>query len=463
MKTLRGYVNKSFYVTFVATVAVLTFIISIGGLFKITDLLARGIEAGPVLRVFLSELPTGLAYAVPVSALTAALLVFGRLSADHEVTAMRACGISIGRVGLWLLPFGVVASLLCVYVNSELLPLKHFVRWQATSELKADAAIELLEVGRTVVVDEGLRVYVGGRDPEGGLEDIRIFDQRDPEGAREIKAERGRLADAQSRTNLALILEQVTIDPFAFDSPGAAYSERWRVQLATREKRPYHPRDKDQSFSGLYLSARLLELEASRLDSAAWMMGRANEARQAAYLEAEDLRLGVVTLQEQIEEYRGAMDAVAADRREIAEAQVAALRREVDEVLARALQIEAAAGELARVKEREAKELRGTSVDSPERLRRRAMEMRIELNQRLLMSLSVLLFLYFGIPMGIRPHRRESSIGIAMSLGMVFCFYILMTLMEELADQAALRPDLLTWVPGGGVLVADVVLFWRQR
>ncbi len=440
MRTLRKYVSRSFYGTFLATVAVLTFIISIGGLFKITDLLSKGIEAGPILRVFLSGIPDGIAYAVPVGTLTAALLVFGRLSGDSEVTAMRACGVSIARVAGWLFPFSLAAAGVCLYVNSELVPLQHYMRWQATSRLRADAALGLVEVGRTVQLSDALRVFVGGVAEDGGLEGIRIFDQREAGRTREIKADRGRLLDTADGGDVVLALENVTIDPFQFDSPGAAYSDRWEVVLAQGARQVYTPRDKHRNFYDLYVQARWFELEADRLAEVLWKMEQVKQLRQEAYAEAEALR-------------ERAWRARRAGGRE------EAFVRLLDEALAR----EGEVVPLVRLLQRQARMLERASEEDEERLRARAMDMRIVLNQRFLLSLSPILFLYFGIPMGIRPHRHEGTIGIGMSLVVVFLFYLVLMLMGEFKDHPQLRPDLLVWLPGVVLGVVDLVLLKRLR
>lgn len=472
MKTLRIYVARSFFTTFLVTVAVLTFIISIGGLFKITDLLAKGIAAGPILRVFLSGLPDGMVYAIPVGTLTAALLVFGRLSGDNEVTAMRACGISISRVASWLFPFALAAVLVCLYVNSELVPLQHYVRWKATSALRADAALSILEIGRTVELGEDLRVFVGGIRHDGTLEQIRIFDQRDAGRIREIKADLGQLADDPESGAVMLSLEKVTIDPFQFDSPGAAYSERWQVPLAQGARQVYVQRDKHRTFHDLYVMTRTLEREADNLQEAAWLRMRARHKQQVAYMEAEGFRLRAWTLRQQtrdeVLQLRERASAIRAQDtatellRRAARLEQEVLR-EATRLDGEALALEQGAVPMVRLLQRLARDLERGSAESEVRLRTRIMDMRVVLNQRILLSLTPILFLYFGIPMGIRPHRKETSVGIAASLVVMFVFYIVLSLIGEFKGHPHLRPDLMIWIPGLMLLLADVVLLRRLR
>ena len=54
--------------------------------------------------------------------LTGVLLTLGRLSADSEITAMRASGISIARVARPVFVVGIVCTAAALYVNLESAP-----------------------------------------------------------------------------------------------------------------------------------------------------------------------------------------------------------------------------------------------------------------------------------------------------------------------------------------------------
>lgn len=269
MKTLRYYITTSFFTTFLSTVVVFTFVLSIGGLFKLTDLVTRGVPLGPLLTFFIYGMPSALSFAIPISGITASLLLFGRLSADSEITAMRACGISLWQVLGWIMPVALLLLLICIYVNSELVPRGHYIRWQAISKLGAGNPIELIEEGRSIREFDGLVIYVE-RKKGGVLENIRIFDEREPGKAREIKAERGTVTMPTNSTDIVLSLEQVTVDPFSFDRPGAAYSGKWSVRIAdARRTASYRKRDKDLTMVELYLGARALRRSAEAEEASA--------------------------------------------------------------------------------------------------------------------------------------------------------------------------------------------------
>ena len=62
---------------------------------------------GTVALLFFCSLPPALTFTLPMAVLVGVLIGLGRLSADSEIVALHACGISLRRL---LLPVGFVAA-----------------------------------------------------------------------------------------------------------------------------------------------------------------------------------------------------------------------------------------------------------------------------------------------------------------------------------------------------------------
>ena len=46
-----------------------------------------------------------------------------------------------------------------------------------------------------------------------------------------------------------------------------------------------------------------------------------------------------------------------------------------------------------------------------------------------------------------RSHRKETSIGFAISIMLVFLFYFFIIIADSLVSHPEFRPDLIVWVP----------------
>src|SRR5439155_271773 len=67
-------------------------------------------------------LPFSLIFTIPWGLLTAILLVFGRLSADNELIALRSNGVSISRICIPLAAVAIVCTAICGWLNVQAAP-----------------------------------------------------------------------------------------------------------------------------------------------------------------------------------------------------------------------------------------------------------------------------------------------------------------------------------------------------
>lgn len=348
MRIVSRYILADFLAVFFATLLIFMFVMSLGVLFRIMDLLARGVAWQPVLLILLAGLPFAFVFSIPISVLTSSLLTFGRLSADGEITAMKACGIGMRGVVASPVVLAVLLTLVGLVLNDEIAPRSYYEQRNMISQLGVDSPLELLDEGRFIDEFDGMTVYIGRRK-ENQLTDVRIFDIRADGRPREIQARSGDVSMEQDGEIMVIQLYDVRVDPLIDGIEGAGFMGSLRREIEIPQKRERRKRAKDLTSQ---------ELRTRMRDIPAFFSELSEEAQQ-----------------------------------------------------------------------------------------RQRMEYRVEMHKRWALSLASLAFVMLGVPLGMTSHRKESSIGMGISLGLVFCFYLFIVFAESLAKQPEWHPYLLVWVP----------------
>ena len=86
-------------------------------------------------------------------------------------------------------------------------------------------------------------------------------------------------------------------------------------------------------------------------------------------------------------------------------------------------------------------------------------ELAIELNKKLTVPLSCLVFTLIGIPLGIRAHRSVRARGFTLGLFLVLVYYLFRISGEALVETGKLSPILGTWAPNWIFAAAGILLF----
>lgn len=120
-KTLFWYVLRDLLRIFFMASGALAGIMSFGGLLR--PLTEHGLDAGQVSKMLTYFTPAMSTYSFPVAALFAATMVYGRLSADNELTACRAGGISFLSMTAPALVLGLVVALVSLLFLCFVVPI----------------------------------------------------------------------------------------------------------------------------------------------------------------------------------------------------------------------------------------------------------------------------------------------------------------------------------------------------
>ena len=119
-RTLFFYIFKDLLRIFILTSGALAGIMSFGGLLRpLTEHGLDASQAGTILSYFMPAMTT---YSLPIAALFATTIVYGRLAADNEVTAMRAAGIGFHSIALPAVMLGFIVALVSLLLLCFIVP-----------------------------------------------------------------------------------------------------------------------------------------------------------------------------------------------------------------------------------------------------------------------------------------------------------------------------------------------------
>lgn len=217
MRVLTRYLLLSFLATFGLALLVFTFVMYVVAFMHAVDLLSQGVPVRVLLRIIGFNIPFLLSSTLPVSALTASLLVFGRLSVDGEITALKASGLSLWQIAAPVLLFGVLLSGFCFWMNFYAAPNSHYARRTAKMNFVDINPLLLLEEGRFNYDFPGIQIYAGQIRPDAGggganLRDV-ILNEMGPEGLRRnVKAADGRMEIDKAGMRVNMELHGVSIE-----------------------------------------------------------------------------------------------------------------------------------------------------------------------------------------------------------------------------------------------------------
>lgn len=202
------YVAREVMGPFALGVALLTFALVAGRLLKLTEMVVNhGVTPAEVLGLVGYIMPGFLELTFPMAVLLGVLLGFGRMSGDQELTAARACGISLYRLAV-----PVMALAMAIYAVSSWFAFE--VRPWANAHLR-ERLYELTRTRTSAGLREkvfnrdfaGLVVYVDRVSPsDSRLVGVLISDMRDPVQQNTIVARSGLLLPDERQKAVTLRL-----------------------------------------------------------------------------------------------------------------------------------------------------------------------------------------------------------------------------------------------------------------
>ena len=350
LKILDRYLLTALSVATLMGVALLSLVLVLGNVFKeMLDLLINhNVPLETVLSFIAFVLPFSMTFTIPWGFLTAVLLVFGRLSADNEIIALRSNGVSFTRVFFPVLGIALFLVGVCFWINTEVAPKAQYAMLTSLYRIATSNPTAMFQADEVVDQFPDRRIYVGSR--EGDLMKNLIVFEIDEKGipSKVVFAKTGTLTSDMQHNRLLL-----------------------KVQDAHFEQRDHRQPDQvDMIRQGITMREGVFPMSLQKLFDQ----------------KKREKPLSSHTLQE--------------------------------------LFVELA------------------KPDCPRRL-----AFQVEISKRFSLSLAALSFALIAVPLGITAHRKETSVGFALSLVIAFGYFFFIIVADTFRNNANAFPVILIWLP----------------
>ena len=365
MKIIDRYLGGQIMGTVLWAVSLLTMILVLGNVLRdlLSLLLSHQVPITYIVAFIAYLLPFSLIYSIPWGILVATLLVFGKLSSDNELVALRANGVGMPRICFPVFVIAIGFLAICLWINLYAAPIAELKLRSAAFDLASNDPLALF--GSDEVIDQfpNRKIYVGKKEGST-LHDLHIFEMNAQNlPMRVIYARRGTLEVDKKNEQILLHV----------------YDARYEERDASA------PDDLKKLRHGITMREGVLPISLQELLRKARNNERPNEMT--------------------LDQLRGALE---------------------------------------------------KSKDAEDEA-----AFRTEVSKRFSNSMAVFTFVLVGIPLAVTAQRKETSVGIALSLVVAFSYFIIIVLTDNVKHKPDLHPEILIWLPNVLYLSIGGVLFFR--
>ena len=236
MRIIRFYILRELCGPLIFSFLVFTFVMFMANLIRIADMVvARGVSLYDVGKLVLFLIPSLLCYTIPMSVLTAALLAFGRLSSDHEITSLRASGVPLFQIFYPPLAVGLIASIISLVFYNEVVPKSHFATRKIVVEIGTKNPSAYFEAGTYMRFGPYILFAYRLEPRNNKLWDVRIFEPQEGRPTRTIVAEKAEILPMPERKAVRLKLINGTSDEPDLKDPEKFYKVNFNEYYMTLE------------------------------------------------------------------------------------------------------------------------------------------------------------------------------------------------------------------------------------
>jgi lipopolysaccharide export system permease protein len=420
---------------------------------QLGNLVGKGLPWSVIVEVFVLSVPFIVAMTLPMAVLVAVLHTMSRLAADHEITAMTASGISVGRIARPVLAGGAAVALCSFLLNDQLLPRSnHRLRTLLVDIQRTKPSFTLKEQVINEVVPGQFFLRAARIDQATNrLRDVTIYDLGDADRRRIITADSGHMAYTPGQTDLYLTLrdgdiQEVRRGEDAQFNRTFFQTNRVRVKGVSNQM----VRTEEDTYRG---DREMTICEMQRVVSAARDDARAARRDANATVEQDLRRLaGLAPAPPQSQ---------ATDSTPTGGPYCRLLQRLGGWLLPAEVKAQTPVPHSP-----PSRVTFGVTAGENQRVdgaRRRAAIYQVEINKKLAIAFACFVFALIGVPLALRFPRGGAGLVIGASVIVFAIYYVGLIGGEDLGDRLIVSPFLAMWAPNLLFGVVGLAGLWAMR
>lgn len=431
------YIYRELLFPFLFSISVVTFVLLSNFLFKSVDrLLGKGLQLSVVLEFLYLNLAWIIAMSVPMAVLVAALMAYGRLAEDNEITAMRSSGISFLTILGPGIIFGVLISLFMMYFHNYILPEYNHKARLLTGDIYRKRPGLNIEPGYFMEDIPDYSIYVKERDDEK-LKSLIIYNKDSESVQTTIYADSGYLKVDGNTVLFTLYSGEIH-------------------ELNLNNLEDYRRTDFQKHRIAIPVDNLMLE--------------RRETGRRG------DREMTIAMMRKNVEKYAKEQDKVYTKIRKMIISELdstvtynlAELKKLIDRK--KAENEELLSGDQAKLQNRRLNSVYSRikgELNLATSYRKQVNKYKVEIYKKFSIPTACIIFILIGAPMGVITKKGGIAVPALLSLLFFLLYYIFLVGGEELADMLIIPPFWAMWTPNILLLIVGVYLTyyatWEHR
>lgn len=417
-----SYISRALATPFVMALVVIMFVFLLQFLMRFIDrIVGKGLDLWTIVQLIAYNLAWMVVLAVPMAVLVACVMAFGALSASNELTALKASGVSLGRMLFPVITLGVLLAFFDLQFNNQVLPDANHMAKDLMTDIQRKKPTFVVEPGQFSDPNSIPGYSILAREVDqstGNLREVTIYDNSQHTEMRLLTAKTANVAFTRDFRNIILTLREGELHQYYTYKP-----EEYRrgdfstyvVHVPTTGfdfMRQGESERSDRELSANDLMKFVEQKEAQQAE------GRRTMREHLSTL-AKDLTSPTLTPGE----VQGSVDPEG-------------LRRNL--FLNRALLIQ-------------------NDHESIDQLDNEIDAYMVEVHKKYAIPVACIVFVLLGAPLGALARRSGIGPGVGLSIGFFVLYWIFLIGGEKLADRQVITPWIGMW--GGNMLLGALGIY----